>query len=502
MGNGVPLHDGEFVAVTHGDEVFNEAAVVGHLGVHLGDHALGFLDGGEILDLVGHLAVDHLAVGGLQETVLVGARVAGQRVDQADVRAFRRLDRTYPAVVGRVHVAHFEAGALTGQAARAQRGDTTLVRDLGQRVVLVHELGQLGGAEELLHRRRHRLGVDQVLGHQALGLGQAQALFHGALDTDQTDAELVLGHLADGTDAAVAQVIDVIGHAVAVADVHQRLQYVDDVGGLAADLLVVLLAFIVGAVTEVATVIDDTRAGDVLTAQTAVELHPAHAGQVVALVGEEQVAEQVLRRFLGGRLAGAHHAIDFHQRLKGAAGGIGTQGVGHERPVVEIVGVQRLEPLDAALLQFLERVGAQLGITLQQYLAGFLVDDGLGEVTALEVFGGNFQVFDIGFFELADVTRGYPAATFHHHFIAGQDIERRGFTTQTFRHQAHAIHTVFDQNLVGLEEDVENFIGGVTQGAQQDRRRQLAAAVDTHIHHVLGIELEVQPGTTVRNHPG
>ena len=40
--------------------------------------------------------------------------------DQADVRAFRRLDRADAAVVGRVDVAHLEAGALAGRGRPAQ----------------------------------------------------------------------------------------------------------------------------------------------------------------------------------------------------------------------------------------------------------------------------------------------------------------------------------------------------------------------------------------------
>ena len=72
------------------------------------------------IDLVGDLAVLHLAVRRLEEAVLVGARVQRERVDQADVRTFRRLDRAHAAVVRRMHVAHFEAGALAREAARAQ----------------------------------------------------------------------------------------------------------------------------------------------------------------------------------------------------------------------------------------------------------------------------------------------------------------------------------------------------------------------------------------------
>ena len=128
-----------------------------------------------------------------------------------------------------MHVAHFEAGTLARQAARPERRDAALVRDFRQRVVLVHELRQLRGAEELLDRGRHRLGVDHLLRHQRLGLGDRQALLDRALDAHQADAERVLGHLADAAHAAVAQVVDVIDRAVAVADVDQHLEHVEDV---------------------------------------------------------------------------------------------------------------------------------------------------------------------------------------------------------------------------------------------------------------------------------
>jgi len=70
-----------------------------------------------------------------------------------------RLDRADAAVVRRVHVAHFETGALARQAARPERREAALVGDFGQRIGLIHELRKLRGAEELAHRRGRRLGV-------------------------------------------------------------------------------------------------------------------------------------------------------------------------------------------------------------------------------------------------------------------------------------------------------------------------------------------------------
>src|SRR6185312_16292249 len=98
-------------------------------------------------------AIDDLAVRRLDEPERVDPRVARQGADEADVRAFRRLDRTHPAVVGRVHVTDLEPGPLTAQTARPKRVQATLVRQARQRVGLVHELRELAGAEELLDRR-------------------------------------------------------------------------------------------------------------------------------------------------------------------------------------------------------------------------------------------------------------------------------------------------------------------------------------------------------------
>ena len=154
--------------------------------------------------------------------VLVDLGVGGERVDQADVRAFRRLDRADAAVMRRVHVAHLEAGALAGQAARTKRREAPLVRHLGQRVGLVHELRKLRGAEELAHRRRRRLGVDQVVRHHRVDIDRAHALADRALHAQQADAVLVLHQLADRAHPAIAEIVDVVDLAAAV------LQLVED----------------------------------------------------------------------------------------------------------------------------------------------------------------------------------------------------------------------------------------------------------------------------------
>ena len=108
-------------------------------------------------------------------------------------------------------VAHFESGAFARQTARPKSREAALVGDFAERIGLVHELRELRTAEELADRGHDRLGVDQVVRH-----GRGHFLVHGHLFLDgafhahQADAELVFEQFADGANAAVAQVIDVV----------------------------------------------------------------------------------------------------------------------------------------------------------------------------------------------------------------------------------------------------------------------------------------------------
>jgi hypothetical protein len=103
------------------------------------------------------------------------------------------------------------------------------VRDLGERVRLVHELRELRRPEELLDDRRDRLVVDELLRHQRLDVLQAHALLDGALHADEADAVLILHQLADRADAPVAEVVDVVDLAVAVLQLDQVADHLEDV---------------------------------------------------------------------------------------------------------------------------------------------------------------------------------------------------------------------------------------------------------------------------------
>ena len=174
----------------------------------------------DVLVLVVDAALD-LAVGRLDEAVLVDTAVGRQRADEADVRAFRRLDGADAAVVAVVDVADVEAGALAREAAGTQRREAALAGQLRQRVGLVHELGELAAAEELLHSRHHGADVDEHVGRRLLRLLDGHALLDDPLHAQQADAEGVLDELTVGADAAVAEVVDVISAAQAVVELDE-----------------------------------------------------------------------------------------------------------------------------------------------------------------------------------------------------------------------------------------------------------------------------------------
>src|SRR5450759_2269395 len=287
--------------------VLGEGTVRLERSVRLRDDVAVLVVGGEVVDVVRDPALEDLAVRGLDESERVDPTVGRERTDQADVRAFRRLDRAHPAVVRGVDVTDLHAGPVTREAAGAERGQSALVRQPGQRVVLVHELGQLARPEELLDRRHHGANVDQGLRGDRLDVLRRHALAHDALHPRQARPDLVLDELADGADAAVAEVVDVVGLdsdlerlAVTVAldrrdlGVQRRevLDRGDDVG-------------------DAEHGVGQHR----VDAELLVQLVAADLREVIPLRAEVEVVEQVAAGLDRRRLARADLPVDVEERL-------------------------------------------------------------------------------------------------------------------------------------------------------------------------------------------
>ena len=75
--------------------------------------------------------------------------------------------------------------------------------------------GQRRRPEKFLYRRHHRTDVDQRLRGDGVNILRLQGHFlaHYALHAGEADAELVLKQLANRTNAAIAQMVDVVGRA-------------------------------------------------------------------------------------------------------------------------------------------------------------------------------------------------------------------------------------------------------------------------------------------------
>ena len=474
--NLVTAEQAGFAFATAGNQIFYKVAFVIQVGVRLSDNVVAFFDSRQVVNFVSYNTVGHFTVRSLKETVFVSLCVHGQGVDQTDVRTFRRFDWTYATVVSRVYVSNFEACTFTGQTAWAECGDTTFVRNLRQRVVLVHKLRQLAGTKELFHCCRNRLSVDHILRHQGIQIAQRQTLFHRTLNTYQANAELVFRHFAYGTDTTVTEVVDIIDFAFTVTDIDELLHHFDDV-----------------------VFAQDTGTFDFVAQQRTVELHTTNRRQVIAVFGEEQVLEQAFSSFTRRRLTRAHHAVDFYQRAQTIVGWVDAYSFRNVRTVVQIVGEQRFDTLVARLAQLSQQIQTQLHVSCADQLASRFVNVVFSRNFTSNVFNRNFDMFDIVFFQLANVARSDATAFFDVDFAVSFDVKGGGFTTQAFRHQFHLqlVVTNFENNF--LKEQVKDLLSGVVQCTQNNGRRQFTATVNTYEQVVLRIEFEVQPGTTVRD---
>src|SRR5436190_5619278 len=134
-----------------------------HRRIRLGHEEILFAIAGQIIDLIDHAAFLHLAVRRFDETEFVDSRERAHRADETDVRTFRRLDRANASVMRRMHVAHFESRAIARKTARPEGTETALVRQLRERVRLIHELRKLLTAKEIGNHRAGRFGIDYLL---------------------------------------------------------------------------------------------------------------------------------------------------------------------------------------------------------------------------------------------------------------------------------------------------------------------------------------------------
>src|SRR5215472_9593993 len=331
-------------------------------------------------DKVDNARLANTTVWRLDETIVVDAGVAAQRADQADVRAFRSLNGAYTAVVGRMHVADFEPGAFAGKTAWPQRGETPLVRDLRERVGLVHELRKLRRSEELADRSHHRLGIDQVVRHsRGHLLVHAHLFLDSAFHADQANAELVLHELAHRADAAVAQMIDIVHRSHALAQLQQIADGGIEIIGIERPLF--------------------ETGGVVPLVQLDVELQAAHAAEVVLAGIEEHAMEQGGGRVQSRRIARAQLAVDLNESFLGRLDGVAAKRGADYVAYIVAFREEDVNFLHARVHDLRELVGGELAVGLEQHFARRGVDDVGGGECAFEIGGIDIDLGNPGFLD-------------------------------------------------------------------------------------------------------
>ncbi len=313
-------------------------------------------------------------------------------------------------------------------------------------------------------------------------LRHAHALFDRALHADQADAVLVLHQLADRANAAVAEVIDVVDRALAVLQIDEVANRLEDVA--------------LGQHAILERLVD---------LELVVQLQAADLREVVALGVEEQVVEQCERGLGRGWVTRAQAPVDLHDRLVGRRQLVGDQRVAQVAADVEPVDEQHLERGDAVIAQLVELGLGHFLVALQEHFAGVLVDHVVRGDLADDFGHFGRQLLDLGVLQLLDGGLGELAVLLDQDLarlrvpdVAGGALARK----QVVLDRLLVLLGRLEEHRLRRVEIVEQLFGRVPERAQENRRVQLAATVDAHVQDVLRVELEVEPRAAVRDHAG
>ena len=235
-----------------------------------------------------------------------------------------------------------------------------------------------------------------------------------------------------------------------------------------------------------------------------VHLDPANHRQIISLGIEEQVAEQRPGNFRCWRISRAKPFVNLANSIIlslsfGRRNGVANGGIRQF-----LINAKNFNLTQLILFYNLKNAFGDLRIRLDLYLAGLGINNFVKQVTTNQAFRVNLNLHRLG----------HPAqllAYGHGNFLAGlkQNIIRFRIDNILFDlepdHQALATHKapgiLIDADLLDRIIGFENGLVIHAKGLQQDSRRQFAAAVNLYIQNIFNIELEIHPGTPVRNNP-
>ena len=115
-----------------------------------------------------------------------------------------------------VNVSDIERCTVAAQPSGTECGETALVRKLCERVILIHELRQRRRSEELAYCSYNGADIDERLRSERFVVLNGHSLLDDLIHTGKTDSELILEKLSDAAQAAVAEMVDIVGGTDAV----------------------------------------------------------------------------------------------------------------------------------------------------------------------------------------------------------------------------------------------------------------------------------------------
>ena len=254
------------------------------------------------------------------------------------------------------------------------------MRELRQRVGLVHDLRKFAAAEEVLDGRGNAFGINQCARRHILLFTNRHALLHGAAQLEESFAQFIGGQLVNGSNTPVAQMVNIVDMPFAqpeLQDVPNRVQIIERVQR-------------------------HFRFVDILV-ELAVDAETAHFAEAVSVRIEKFFLEQLARLFKLGRVAGTQTLVDFEQRFLVRAGRILVER-GQDQWVLNFA--QHSHFAERAGIDLVHLFRRQCGAAVSENFAGFGIDhishnDGAYETLAvgrrhLALFGRVERLEDVG----------------------------------------------------------------------------------------------------------
>ena len=172
------------------------------------------------------------------------------------------------------------------------------------------------------------------------------------------------------------------------------------------------------------------------TTDAAVELHPAHARQVVRIFAVKKTIKERFDRVFGGRLARSHHPIDRDLRSVLIGCLVNPKRARDVRPVIKIIGVEGRKILHARGPQLLERIEGDFLVGHRNDFARLGIDHVARDRTPEQIVIGHGDRIEAASRHLADVLGIDPLVARHDQGAVGRgDIKAGNLALKTLRNQ-------------------------------------------------------------------